>query len=105
MIQNQYYAFDSPNDSKFRYKSLNFRTLGWTVTPVQQLTASKENSNCYDAVSDNNTKCEDRTGYAKLLRKVNKIPTRFLTSKNSVFPLYLQQNVLNYLLTISNLSC
>lgn len=42
MTQKYYYAFDSPNDSKFRHKSLNFRTLGWTVTPVKQLTASKK---------------------------------------------------------------
>lgn len=38
------------------------------LTPVQQLTAPKENKKCYEAVSDNNTKHED---YAKLQRKVN----------------------------------
>lgn len=44
MIQKYYYAFDSPNNSKFRHKSLhvvhNFRTLGWNITPVQQHTAT-----------------------------------------------------------------
>lgn len=80
MIKKYYYAFDSPNDSKFKHKSLhlvlNFRTLGWNITPVQQCTASKKNSNCCEAASANR-KHEDRTGYAKLLRKVNKPPTNF----------------------------
>lgn len=95
-----------PLDSKFIHKSCNSQDF-WVnyLTPVQWLTAQKENSKCYEAVSDNNTKCEDRTGHAKLLRKVIKIPTRFLTSKNSAFSLYIQPNILNYLLTISNLSC
>jgi len=94
MIQKYYYAFDSPNDSKLRHKSLqlllNFRTLGWNITPIQQLTASQKNSNCW-LVDRANRKYEDRTGYVKLLRKVDKNPS--LTSKKFFhFHLHTQQD-------------
>lgn len=44
MTQKYCYAFDSPNDLKFRPKSLNLilnlSTLGWNITPVQQCSAN-----------------------------------------------------------------
>lgn len=86
--------------------SLISELLGGIITPAKQRTASKENSNCYEAASANNKKGKNRTCYGKLVRNLAMPPLPNKFNFQTIFPLpSAQQNLLTSLLTISNLSC